>query len=287
MSSNLPVSYTIDHEGLSLEIAVIESDKLLLHEETIPEKLNKLENNLLRDQVQKAPIIVDKNTLVVLDGMHRTKIMRKLGIRFIVACFIDYEDPKIIINRWCRIIPKPFNKVKAGDILKRLQFNMQHYEMVEDPNFNNDLILVFKNSVLMMATSEDDIRNLLKNAYLLETELLNWGYDVKQCTESQAMDLIKRGKIEAALFPPRVEKKNVIDIAMKGEVFTPKATRHTLPARPVGVDVPLSMLSDTTISLEEANRKLFEHLNSKKLQMLGAGKTWNRRKYEETLYIFS
>ncbi len=33
--SNTPVAYTIDHQGLRLDIALIETERLLIHEETI------------------------------------------------------------------------------------------------------------------------------------------------------------------------------------------------------------------------------------------------------------
>jgi len=54
----------------------------------------------------------------------------------------------------------------------------------------------------------------------------------------------------------KIEKHHIIDIAKAGKVFTFKATRHIIPARPLGVDIPLSPLTDQDISFEKANRKL-------------------------------
>ena len=73
--SSQPVAYTIDHEGLRLDIALAPTDRLHIHEETIPERIRSLGDRIMRDGVQSAPIIVDRGTYVVLDGMHGTAIM--------------------------------------------------------------------------------------------------------------------------------------------------------------------------------------------------------------------
>lgn len=73
--SSQPIAYTIDHESLRRDIALAPTDRLRIHEETIPERIRSLGDRIIRDGVQSAPIIVDRGTYVVLDGMHRTAIM--------------------------------------------------------------------------------------------------------------------------------------------------------------------------------------------------------------------
>ena len=85
----------------------------------------------------------------------------------------------------------------------------------------------------------------------------------------------------------KVEKQQIIDIATRNQVFTPKATRHKLPARPLGVHVPLSLLRNDAISLDEANRVLAMHLNKKKVKRYDHGMKWMDRAYDEVLYVFS
>lgn len=97
--STTPVAYTIDHEGLRLYIALIETERLLIHEETIPHRLERLRRRIERDGVQSAPILVDRHNLVVLDGMHRTAVLSDLGCRFTCVCLLDYFDPSINVQR--------------------------------------------------------------------------------------------------------------------------------------------------------------------------------------------
>ncbi len=86
--------------------------------------------------------------------------------------------------------------------------------------------------------------------------------------------------------PPKVEKHHIIDIVKAGKVFTFKATRHIIPARPLGVDIPLSPLKDQDISVENANRKLSELLKAKVLRRFSPGQIWWGRRYDGALYVF-
>lgn len=52
---------------------------LCLHEETIPELLERLTQHIQLDGYVKHPIIVDEKSFVVLDGTHRVVALKKLG----------------------------------------------------------------------------------------------------------------------------------------------------------------------------------------------------------------
>lgn len=284
--SNLPVAYSITHEGLRLDIALVETKNLYLHEETIPARLENLKRRIERDGIQSAPILVDRNTLVVLDGMHRTAVMTYLNCRFTCVCLLDYFDPSINVQRWCRVIPGPFSEKNAKEFLDSVDLTMEPFEIVESPDEDGGLLIVFRNTAYKLVSDSNDLIDLFKRSYQLELNLEEYGYEIKHCTESQAVDLMSSG-YEATLYIPKVEKQDVVDIATNNQVFTPKATRHRLPARPLSIDVPLSLLRNTEISLEEANAQLAEHLNKKTLTRYDQGAEWMGRTYDEVLYIFS
>jgi len=285
--SKSPAAYRINHEGLQLDIALVETNCLLIHEEIIPFRLNKLKASIERDGVQSAPILVDRNTLVVLDGMHRTAIMKELGCRFTCVCLLDYFDPSISVQRWCRIIPAPFSEKNAEALLAELELQLKPYEIVESPENDESFLLIFKDKVYKIITNDDDLVEMIKKSYNLEQRLQEWGYQIQHCTESEAREHLTSGSFEATIYLPKVEKKNVLEVAQDNRVFTPKATRHRLPARPVAVNVPLSLLKDNTSSVEEANRKLAEHLKDRPLKRYDPGTKWMGRTYDEVLYVFS
>jgi hypothetical protein len=284
--SSQPIAYTIDHEGLRLDIALAPTHRLRIHEETIPERIRILGDRILRDGVQSAPIIVDRGTYVVLDGMHRTAIMKRLGCRFTCVCLVDYYDPSIKVQRWCRVIPGPFGAEKAEEALAAIDLRMEPYEPTRSPDEEGGLLLIYRDQTYRLIQRGEDPLQAFKRSHELENLLTTWGYRISHCTEAEAMDRVDSGEYEAALFLPKVEKSQVVEAAERGQVFTPKATRHRLPARPVQVNVALELLRDKEISLEEANAHLRETLSGKKLVRYETGTEWMGRTYDEVLYVF-
>jgi hypothetical protein len=68
----------------------------------------------------------------------------------------------------------------------------------------------------------------------IDSWLLDQGYDVKHETEKYALEKLEYGGLSSVICPPRIEKRHIIDIAKAGKLFTFKATRHIIPARPLG-----------------------------------------------------
>jgi len=64
-------AYVLKTPRLELKITLVETSKLYIHEEIIPESLARLVDKIKSEGVWTDPIIVDEKTMVVLDGMHR------------------------------------------------------------------------------------------------------------------------------------------------------------------------------------------------------------------------
>lgn len=78
---------------------LIEISKLREHEKTNDRHMKKLMKEIIRDNLIKEPIIVEKETLVILDGHHRTKIARALGLTKIPAYLINYNRVRLRFRR--------------------------------------------------------------------------------------------------------------------------------------------------------------------------------------------
>ena len=96
--------YTIYHEKLSLHLKIVDINSLFLHEETIPEMLENLAAEIRMDETLRHPVIVDKESFVVLDGMHRVAALKLLSCRRIPACLVNYKSPSISVGAWYRTI---------------------------------------------------------------------------------------------------------------------------------------------------------------------------------------
>jgi hypothetical protein len=92
---------------------IIEIKLLREHEGVDAKHLNKLKERIKSDKVLKKPIIVDKNTNVVLDGHHRLIALKELGCKKIPVIFLNYRSPKIKVFSW-----RKGEKVTKGIVLK-------------------------------------------------------------------------------------------------------------------------------------------------------------------------
>jgi hypothetical protein len=112
------------------------------------------------------------------------------------------------------------------------------------------------------------------------------GVSVRHETFNDAIFKLMSGEISILVSPPKVEKSQVIEVTQRGNVFTNKATRHMIPARPMGLNIPLSILQDPNLSVEDANTLLTSHLKQKSIRRLPPGSMLNNRRYDEEVFIF-
>ena len=82
------------------EIVIFEIEELREHEETRPDYLEALKNEIQLDGILKMPICVDKNTCVILDGHHRLQALKRLGCKKIPCVLVDYQSPEIKVIAW-------------------------------------------------------------------------------------------------------------------------------------------------------------------------------------------
>jgi hypothetical protein len=283
LGSRSPVAYTIKGEGLRLDIALVETDELLLHEEIIPASLEILRQQIEKDGFLKSPVIVDKRSYVVLDGMHRVTALKSLSCLFTCVCFVDYRNPRIELERWCRVVDRPIDILELKEKFKELR-------VVESlPSYsekNSSILLMFGKKKYLVLPPKNGILPASNVVADLETWFREKGLGVRYETEQDAIRMLKDGNAEFILFPTIIRKQDVLETAKAGKVLTFKSTRHVVPARPLKVNVPIELLREKGINIEEANIRLSEMLSRRPLRRISAGHVWEGRRYEEVLYVF-
>ena len=286
-SSSYP--YTIYHEKLVLHLKIVDINSLFLHEEIIPEMLEQLFKSIKEDKVIRHPVIVDEKSLVVLDGMHRVAALRRLNCKRIPVCLVDYSSPSVTVGCWYRTIKNGPSIDEKFKEITRLGFELKKKNNIEEDEIGENSIIAglktFKASYLIRRPFKD-----MKDAYdyikIIEEGLKRLNLKVEYETEIDAFKKLSSHAVNAVLLTPKLSKENIIKTALSGRVFAHKATRHVIPARPLYVNVPLSLLSSENISLSEANEQLREILTKKKLKLIRAGSIIEDRRYEEDTYLF-
>jgi hypothetical protein len=281
--------YVISHEKLNLYITVLEISSLHLHEEVIPELLDKLVETISRDAVLKHPIIVDRKTLVVLDGMHRVAALERLNCKKIPVCLVEYENPAVNVGCWYRTIKGSSKPDDLNIQIRRLGSACEEVGKLNEASIGVSPVIAalrVDGKTFLIRSSFDSFKEAYKIIEQIENRLKEAGFEIGYETETDALRKLERREVDAVLLTPRVPKKAVIETALSGETFTYKATRHVIPARPLFLNVPLNLLRESGKPLEEVNKELKNRLKRKRLRKLLAGSLLDGRRYEEDIYIF-
>lgn len=80
-------------------IKLINTNNLKPHEHTDPKKIHEVKKSIIEEGI-KYPIVADKKTNIILDGHHRHNIFKNLKIQKIPVFYVNYMDPKIILDSW-------------------------------------------------------------------------------------------------------------------------------------------------------------------------------------------
>ena len=193
-------------------------------------------------------------------------------------------NPLIKVDRWCRVVSQPISLGALEEKFSWLELTKLKHGI--DRGEDVRILLMLEDGYYEMLASGKEVLPAFEAVSSIETWLRDMDFEVRYETVRDAKDLHAKGEVGFVVCPPRIEKNHVIETARDGRVFTFKATRHVVPARPMGVNVPLNLLSNKKSSLEEANRILSKMLEKKRLRRFEPGHVWGKRRYEEAVYLF-
>lgn len=274
----------MEASGFELEITIADLDDLKLHEEVIDSYLEELADAIKENGIVMDPIIVDKESGVILDGMHRATAVEKLGYDRIPVCYVDYRDSKVELGSWCRFFEGVEMEHVKG-ICEDLGFEIEpsEHENIEEilSERSSELLLVSEEECYSLSRGSESINEIFDAAIEIEEVLRGEGHEPRYETENRIMDKLKSD--EVAILVPPVRKEEVIEIASRGSVFSHKTTRHVIPARPMRINVPLDLLEKERLVADE---EMSEDLKGRSVENLPPGSRFEGREYEEELVIF-
>jgi hypothetical protein len=280
----LRIGKVVSHLGFELELAILPLEKLRPHEETIPAAVSILREELLHDEVQFDPVIVDSNTMTILDGMHRHRALIEISAKSCLVCAVDYTDKRVKVSRWLRSVSLQEQSVESLSRQLHLTLERKRDEAIEmvDLRKCSAALLWGEKAYLFpdqgglfqsfkIVKSFDSLCSALKLEVSLEPD------------DKPDLHEVRR----AILYVPMPTKADVVHAALTSTFFPPKSTRHAIPARPLGIGVPLEILrrqpSDDTIDMVSELERILGKTTPRRL---GPGAIYKGRKYEETIYLY-
>ncbi|MCE4607801.1 MAG: ParB N-terminal domain-containing protein [Caldisphaeraceae archaeon] len=86
-----------------IHVGLVDVSMLKYHELAFMSHVKYLMAKIEKRGIIRKPIIVDKDTMGVIDGVHRATTLRMLKARYIPAFLIDYiNDEEIVVDKWFR-----------------------------------------------------------------------------------------------------------------------------------------------------------------------------------------
>jgi hypothetical protein len=301
-------TYTLRYDSLELRIEIVRVDELRVHEEIMPPLRDEVIESLQTLGILKNPITIDRETRTVLDGMHRIAAMKALKIPYILACSVDYKDPRIEVSRWFRTLRlrgRLEEWMRRGKFYQSLESTHRKCPLLlslekgkfhlskGSPEDINSRMMKNRSSVVILGRDEgylieEDVENVIDASWVVaevEMRLGKMGGRIDYKTERDAYHSLMEGSADYLLFSSPISKEDIISSATTGRLFAHKTTRHIIPGRPLRVDIPVKLLSSNR-ELGSLNQELKRSLRPRRYICRGPGAVLNGRKYEEDLIIF-
>jgi hypothetical protein len=262
-------------------------DELKPHEEVVEKSVELLANKILSQAVVRDPLLVDQESLVILDGMHRLSSLKTLKCRFAPCCLLDYDSDKIKVGSWYRLFNVEKADKVAEDLLKKnaLDYSKQKTTFTKISN-NPQAIVMTVDGTTYSVPNADPVKGV-RTAVLLEKEMVKTGHRVEYLSEEMAIQQLRSREMTFIIATPIFSKEQIRRCGIRGDLLPHKVTRHVIPSRPLSINVPLSLLRDQEISGLEADLKLKEILSLKRMTLKPPGSVVEGRRYEEELLVFS
>ncbi len=264
----------------SPRIEVLPIEKIHPHEEYDPQILLEITNSIRVEGVVHDPLLVEADNLMILDGTHRYWALTRLGCPSVPVALYDYQSENVKVGCWYRCSDRKPDFDISNFLRGRTTSVKEGLAAVSTRSA--EFSIVFKDHSYT-SNSKFNIFDAYRFLSVLEYGMRGRGHKLTYATESDALEKLNSGEISAIFASPPIMKEEAIQAAISGRLFPKKSTRHIIPSRPMGLEIPLKWLKE---GVPSANIRLKEMLASGLFKRLSAGSVINGRRYEEEVYIF-
>jgi hypothetical protein len=269
----------------SIDLQIVPVRDLIPHEDTIPSLLDSVKQDIQRTGYQRDPIVIDRKTRLVLDGMHRRAALQLLSSQFALCVAFDYLDDEIILQRWLRYFIAPDRQMldEIIDIfkLKRVE---NHEVAMQTVNSHNSSMALLSSRESYVGEKSWDLGTLYRRLSDFDKIAAIRGIKVDFCPDSDQNNLFLSESV-FVLYPSPLSKQEIIALASGHRLLPFKTTRHLVPIRPMGIYFPLQLLKDE--DLGACNSYLASLISNSSVKLVQPDSWYEGRQYSEVLAIFN
>lgn len=252
---------------------------LLPHEEVIPQHVEGLAAEVRRDGVQKDPIIVDRETNTVLDGMHRLAAFESLRMQNAVCCSVDYSSKAVTLGRWARVYTvarsEPSAELLRGIRLTEGATFEQAFRALDGRDVG---LAVFTSRGAFVPKGRMDLSAAVAAVEELDRIHRSMKWE-RSFVPEEDIDVPLQSDRNMVVLMRRLGKDDIVNAARSRKLFPCKTSMHRIDPRPVAVNFPIKDLDrGTTAALRES-------LKGREERLLPPGSTYEGRMYKERLLV--
>ncbi len=226
-----------------VDYVFIELDKMKPHEQLVQKELEHFIESVTGSGIFWKPMLLAKvpgeDMYLIVDGHHRWAGLQKLGAKRAPSVILDYFSDGVKVYTWY-----PAFKGNLNEVLERL--NREGLEVVEEPKAEEKaehgeiaFALVGKKSFAILG----GLNEQKKVSRVLDEMNQEGGIElIYYGLREDAREDMERGEIDYVLVRKAPTKEEVMELVKRGEVYSPKTTRHVLPFNPDKIDVKLEEL---------------------------------------------
>jgi hypothetical protein len=252
------------------QLEIRETKDLLPHEQTISPNLKRLKVAMLNIGQLVDPIIVDKETNLVLDGNHRLKVLEIIECPYSVCQTVDYTRDDIQVGTWFPTIGLNPEEIFALDSIKHEKVDLEAGKQAVN-DLKAPFALISKGECYLLNPGSYKLMEMVEEQnYILS---LLEKREVIYIPDEEVPEMIESGK--SVFFRRAYSKEEIVKAAQNHSPFPPKSTRHLIPGRIIRLNMRLGWLHRTP---EDAGKELQRMLNHRVYQ-------GNVRKYYEPVTV--
>ena len=263
--------------GFTLGIRAVAS--LRPHEDIIPTNVQKLALEMSKDGVQKDPIIIDRDSATVLDGMHRLAAFGALRIENAVCCSVDYSSKAVTLRRWARVYTTTtgdsFEQALGPSTTLHRTTLAEAFGALE---MREKGYAVLTSQAAFVPDGKADLPTALESVRGFDDVSRERGWE-RQFVPEDDVDLPLQEPRNFVVLLSRLTKDDVVSAGRTGRLFPCKTSMHLIDPRPVAVNFPIAELNAAT------SKTLQERLKGKEGRLLPPDSTYEGRRYKERLLV--
>jgi L-serine kinase (ATP) / ParB family transcriptional regulator, heme-responsive regulator len=233
------------------DLRMLPAGNLITHEDCDPRRVERLSQRIRQEGVFKHPPIVAEipgtENYVVLDGANRTTAVQLLGVPHLVAQYVIFEEPHVVLDTWYHVVAGMPLAAFEEALTQVTGLHLEALSLVEARQALADRsaaayivcesgVRIARNTRRLLSPDTRLLTNIV-SAYRGQADIFRASNDIWEIQKPYYPG------ITALVIFPRLRPLDVVEAARSGQKIPTGITRHIISPRALNINIPLWVLA--------------------------------------------